>query len=466
MEGNDYLQHEQNVIDKIEQLLPKGYTLARDVRLNNLIILDAVIYHGRHVFAMVEVKHDIRNVYLRADTRNRFQTISAITETDSAYKILTDGKWVISFKDYNELTSETILEDFESSFNNLFLKPIENQITQVSDEFLESFCIKLKDVINNHETIREKDFLKELTKEQLSKGIEIKESKNITFTESFEKSFFECILGTYKKKSICRYTSYLTLKRILDDRRTSVCSIVGMNDKSECFYANQYLGNHNGYSDVTSSSEQKKLDDNSPVIIDEVNRYMIMSCTDIDQCDKLEMWRLYGDDARGVCIEYTIEHLPESFILAPVSYAKGDNSHPELDFIRDVKNIKIDANDSVHLNFAFRNFGLWQHFFKPYDYSYEKEVRLLFVCPPSEKEKYKWIKTNDNVICPVMEFSIDETTSKFNNFPLRLNRILIGPKFPEQAVNKQQLELYAISRHLLHSGAKIDVLTSSINNYR
>lgn len=65
-----------------------------------------------------------------------------------------------------------------------------------------------------------------------------------------------------------------------------------MNDKSECYYYDSYV-NDDCCLDLATMPQS---------YIAELNSNFIMSCSEITRLDKLTMWRMYGDDAKGVCI--------------------------------------------------------------------------------------------------------------------------------------------------------------------
>lgn len=300
---------EQEVIQKIGELLPVGFFLSREVRINKRYVADAVIYHGRMPFAIVEIKRKITNL---GDFDMGYRTLQLYSEGNTAiHKILTDGYIAIDYKNikFNGIRSllPEKIKDFQSFFNDLFgisKKEEEN----VDDKLVEDLYGKMKEQIEKNFKVNSKDFFKNLTKDQVKYGIEISSIGQITFKEEFEKKFFEGLLGTYTKDSVCRYTSYSTINRILSDKKASACSIVGMNDKSECYYVNQYFDKLDLLSKKNiSTKDYMQLVASSPTVIEDLNGYMIMSCTDIDQLDKLNMWRLYGDEAKGVCITYTVE---------------------------------------------------------------------------------------------------------------------------------------------------------------
>ena len=76
-------------------------------------------------------------------------------------------------------------------------------------------------------------------------------------------------------------------------------------------------------------------------------------------------------------------------------------------------------------------------------------------------EKVKWIQAN-NIFCPVVEKSIKEGE---NAFPLKIRRIILGPKFTEKEVNQIQLKLHLMKSSII-DGSEISVEISEIDNYR
>ena len=99
------------------------------------------------------------------------------------------------------------------------------------------------------------------------------------------------------------------------------------------------------------------------------------------------MFRLYADDAKGVCLEYSIDKdlLQNSrFVLEPKNKTKKKKqTHPELDFVCDMVKEKIHGK-----KLDLRRLSVWSHFFKPFEYRDEQEVRLLFL---QDKNDPKWI---------------------------------------------------------------------------
>lgn len=208
--------------------------------------------------------------------------------------------------------------------------------------------------------------------------------------------------------------------------------IVGMNDKSEIDYFDK------GCKIDYGSSTQ------------EINDTYISSCSKLK--DDLTMWRLYGDDGKGVCLEFELSVKSESngFILSPVNYAEDRKTHRALKMLKSMS----DAG------FKFIELYKWKHFFKPYDFNVEKEIRLMFIDNRRVDNgviNRDWIITwGHSIINPIIEFTLDS-----HNLPIQLKSIILGPKMPECQVNKNQLE-YLISDR----GYSIKIYNSEINNYR
>lgn len=235
-------------------------------------------------------------------------------------------------------------------------------------------------------------------------------------------------------KAVYRYTSLDTLFVMLNKGTYRLNGIVGMNDKSEIDYF-----------------DKECPIDNSGSSVRQLNETYLSSCSSLK--DDLTMWRLYGDDAKGVCLEFEMtpqEKRYNNFILAPVNYAKRRGEHTALKMIKALS----------EANVRFAELSKWKHFFKPYDYSVEKEIRLMFL----DNGRYDngvtnrdWVKTwSHSIINPIVDFKLNAS-----GFPLQLRKVIIGPKMPELDINKSQLEDLISAK-----GYYIKVENSEIDNYR
>ena len=222
-----------------------------------------------------------------------------------------------------------------------------------------------------------------------------------------------------------------------------------MNDTSEVNYVeNIVLGTNRDY----ANANWKR--------VDSFNKRFISSCS--LKKDDLTQWRLYADDSKGVCMELKVneEALNGNIILKRISYARKGGRHPELDLL---KTIRISLFNEHDIIFDYKALSTWRHFFKPYDYAVEKEVRLLYVQNDETIER-GWVLTNSHqILNPYIEINLNEPA-----FPLKLERIVLGPKCPEMGINKKQFQAYIreLRGEPNYNLSDVTVANSSIKNYR
>ena len=323
--------------------------------------VDIIIFRDGSPYAVIEVKHHVYNVeriisrvqYIASaifaplwcvcipSKMIYFKTGEAIENEDNWVDLKDDN--IKKFLDGGKTTAKTQNVEW-NEFKTQCLNILENKnINDDKKNELRSFFSKSNVSILNEQN----SFL-------------FKKEKD-------EDTFFQILLGNYTKDKLCRYTTVSSFFRTCNDKEQSMCCIVCMNDRSEVNYV------------------AKKL--NIVVDSNEINKCFIFSCCDENRCNDFTMFRLYADDAKGVCLEYSIDKnlLQNSrFVLAPISYALDkEQTHPELDFVCDMVKEKIHGK-----RLDLRRLSVWSHFFKPFEYRDEQEVRLLFF---QEKNDSKWI---------------------------------------------------------------------------
>ena len=197
-----------------------------------------------------------------------------------------------------------------------------------------------------------------------------------------------------------------------------------------------------------------------------------MSCS--ERNDDLNMWRLYGDDAKGVMLylNYSpLEEQKDSYFFANVSYAKDDGKHDELDFL-----ISLLKCSFFGRSFVLKEWYVWQRFFKPYDYRIEHEVRFLCFLDDIDKSLYsnekKWIlDVKTNILFPLLLLPLitSSFTKQENNdstkkllFPFKIERVIIGCKMKESKLNVDIIKTF-FNRNEKN---KVLVDESQIDNYR
>lgn len=265
-----------------------------------------------------------------------------------------------------------------------------------------------------------------------------------TDVDSFEHQFFVNLLDNNVPGTIYRYCTFSRAFQILEDNKIAMLGLPGMNDTTEPNYVDNYL---------------KDSDDNfwelPPQSIAAINRRFIMSCTTLN--DNLMQWRLYGEDAKGACIKFETKatlKTSQRFYLGRVKYANVGGEHDELIFL---KEIIRKIREKLFFDTKFILLYVWRHFFKPKEYDYEDEVRLLYLHRKVDNREKKWIIAEPySIVNPMVIFDLSK-----NEFPLKITEVMLGPKRPERQLNKSQL-----IHMLIEKGRNINITESDRNVYR
>lgn len=391
---------------------------------------DIVIYKGIHPLAVIEVKeiYQSKNILARASEIVR----SALSITNARFGIATDSQ-TFYFYDRNEKDQDFFQLSFDEIIQRLInpekVKVVKKDKEDVLNIIIEAVNQHLQDNIEFLTFIKSKSFLSRIQFDQNSNTyIFSDDDGGIT---SFENQFFNKMFGEFKDTQICRYTGLQTIFDMLSYQSFRMSGLVGMNDKSEVNYVESYLNRDND----NISIDKPLIKEHHNTIIAINNRY-ITSCSKIQRKDDLTLWRLYSDDAKGVCLVFDVKksNLNKHVLLQKVKYADEQGNHKELDFL---KQIKVGVERLTGFKFEFRKLGYWKHFFKANNYAIEEEVRLLIIDNDTlDKLKLDWVMTyTHSIINPVIDFRINS-----KSFPIHLRTILLGPKCPEQETNYVQIE--------------------------
>lgn len=247
---------------------------------------------------------------------------------------------------------------------------------------------------------------------------------------------------------ICRYSSLESIFSTLKFKTLRMNGLPGMNDKTEGLFAWNIL---NKLESMKNEEGRKRKR--------EINNAFIVSFSNHKQIDTLDMWRLYGDDAKGVCCIYSIlkERIKDRFFLHDIKYiSKNEIGDTHLE------NLKKYIESQNTLTYTDLSPSIF--FYKSKDFENEKEVRLLVdnkksTAYKNSQYKREWALTNSNKIPnPYIDISLDE-------IPIKLEKIILGPNMNDIDTIQVQLEAMLEQQNIQASVeiSKIDVYRNPNN---
>lgn len=372
-------------------------------------------------------------------------------------------KEYVAFIDYLDAELSDFVDVVDKELNYILRKtPAKLYIVHTSDK--ETYRVgKCENGENKWEEIKEfnsvVEEIKKIGTQQKSedtnsiKDANILDRINLRFyekqTKHLDPSWCREQLGKFEGKQICRFSTLDSLFSSIKFETIRLNGLPGMNDASEGLYAWNMLYEDDKAKDLDLLRERKRL----------LNNAFIVSYSVFDKRDDLNQWRIYGDEAKGVCCVYEIDEskLKDRFFLHKVKYigkhGEGDNSELLQNFKKyiDDENNKLDYYDLSPVIF----------YYKPSVFKDEEEVRLLVdnkTTPAYETPPYKrdWLLTNSNNI-PNPYIDVP-----FNDVPLILKEIILGPSMNDALTIQAQLE------ELLSQNGFTDVKVtrSGIDSYR
>ena len=428
--GSSEIEINKNVASRFLEAFGKKST-GLDIHLNdrweigsNKVYFDLLISKGANILAVIEVKIGLENKNVLA--RAMDQVRSGIMITSARFGIVTDGLIYFIYdrkykdQDFEQKAFGEIIEILISPSQIRIYKKDRDLVANIILEAAYKYFDKESDLLT---LLNEKSFITHIHFDSNTNSFYFFDKRS--GTSSFENKVFNAMFGEFKEKEICRYTSLNSLYSSLNNISFRMSGLVGMNDKSEVNYVDTYL---NGI--------EKPLIKEHHNTITAINTRYITSCSNINNVDNLTLWRLYSEDSKGVCLIFDtrLDNLGDYVLLQKVKYADKDGMHKELEFLKEVK---LEVERMTGFDFEFKKIGYWKHFFKPYEYSIEEEIRLLIIDNKSlPKLRTDWVMTySHSILNPIIDFRLN-----IKEFPIQLKRIVLGPKCPEQEINKVQIE--------------------------
>lgn len=271
----------------------------------------------------------------------------------------------------------------------------------------------------------------------------------------FEYLLFELLVEQVKlnadsSATVYRYTTLDTVFNTIKNTSYRFNGIQGMNDQSEgLFILKSIYGDGNGF-------------ESNQALADRFNEIFISSCS--VKMDDLTMWRLYGDNSKGACLEIEISapkrHSP--FLLGAVSYV--DRNRRQIlsilfNLVRQVRSLGYSLNPKL--------FSLILFFLKHHQYRVEREVRIIYdsnilntVTPLNPKMDWGFAEPY-KIIRPYIDIDFLTNAEKIEDLiPFKITRIWLGPNCPKEEKNMLQLNTLIRQKGLDY----IDVKSSSIDH--
>lgn len=393
---------------------------------------DIVIKYRNNPIAIVEVKTNVnyfRDILLQLKSNPLNCRYLIITSSELLY--IYDRQKDLELSEYR--TFDDLLVLFSKKINQEEQYSLKVEFANALFKFLFDFN-QTKDY-NKNDIKNELGISFDILLNNLNFDIEKNE---LSFsTEDFKINHIEAKIFDYllpdinyktrnNKQSIYRYTTLDTLHKTLDNRKYRINGIRGMNDPSDGIFIDKLISPYSNFEDED--------------IVHDLNKKFISSCSLIR--DNLTMWRLYGDNSKGICIELEVtKPLNNSnFFIKNIVYVRNEND-PAIDFFKNIFEYSITKG----ITFKFKWFDAFKLFFKSDDYSIEKEVRLLYVNENNIGRNWMIAKPY-GILNPSVDFDLLIKPQNMDlfvnnpNLPFRIKKTILGPNCPFKEKNLGQIK--------------------------
>jgi len=319
-----------------------------------------------------------------------------------------------------------------------------------NDDTLKKSIAQIKEISEAYKDKFGEQFDKLIFQELNYTMLKFSRGGNILFSEDlspdcFENKLFKSILKQPASK-IYRYMSLNTFVDIITSGKILVGSILGMNDKSEIYHFDKNYDKDKYVENIIQPNNFKYLNS------------LYLSCyTNDTKIDNLTMWRLYADEAKGICVEFEpTDKIRNGFYLAQVEYGNKDDS-PAYEYIKQITGFNPKFYDN---NLFLKSLAYWKYFLKSKDYEDEAEVRLLIHHDRSDRNIKKEWGLKYGIPVPYLLIPLRE-------LPFQISKITIGPKAIEKVILERQIRILLDEKEKeIPNSKNIQICTSKIDNYR
>lgn len=438
------MENRNSLISKIIERIgtEEQFSFINDLRFysnRGSSIIDLVILKNKEFFIAL---------FFKESTRDILEDLIDVYPSTAKYIIVTNGD---KFNIYQNDGLKIFPLQFSSDFNELIIF-IKNDISDLEvAKLLQTLSKEIQEI--SYEIFRDSDsqkIISFLSETNLANNIEYNLSGGyFQFKESFEFDLFNTYLEDLEEgTNIFRYTTLDGGFQTIKNESLRMSGLPGMNDVSEVGYVESYINNSNVYEFWNDTNHISNIVD--------INRRFIACCTTLG--DELNTWRIYGEYAKGSSLVFEVGPKVEKkdFILKKVRYGINRNGTNYDSLLELFKRINLRRHHLGLSPIRIKNLHIWKHFFKSFEYSNEKEVRLLCIIPDLHNIDGWVLTASHSILNPYINIKLNDET-----LPIQLKKIILGPISPEKQVNKRQFEV--LKNHL---GLSIDIELSKILSYR
>ena len=273
--------------------------------------------------------------------------------------------------------------------------------------------------------------------ENLSSRIKIsKQHKSVWIDDETE--LILTLLRLPKSRTYYHYTSIGSLMGIINSKTLLVTSAVGLNDSTEMRTRPTIFGD---YEPIHQFRKER---------INNISNRFVFSFS--QNKDDLNQWRLYGDDARGVCLCFRCEPKAcnKNEYFGTVEYGKS--------LIESFKSLQKEIKEKFDYELGYSQSAVWGYFFKGQEWQDEKEIRFLKVNKRGLGivDLNHWNVNRYGIIAPKISISLEK-------LPFKLT-IILGPKLFHKELNKTLLRL--MLRRKENALLNVPILQSEKLSYR
>ncbi|NOZ35677.1 MAG: DUF2971 domain-containing protein [Chlorobi bacterium] len=247
----------------------------------------------------------------------------------------------------------------------------------------------------------------------------------------------------YKKTSVVHFSNFFAINSILNEKSIRLYNLYNLNDPREFTFASK----------IFNLKDEKIKDAKS-------NQFIISFCERVilkEFSNQFNMWRLYGQNGKGIAIVFSIANDPAKWIdfhISKVIYG----SDLRQKFFKLLKLINQLNKSKPHIDI---DFGKLYAFHKSKLFEFEKEVRILYdnrkmrtgmtnfsisfnnqhIFPNIKSDLFKLLENKQNIQCLKLPLYTNNGSRFDDKIPLlKIEQIIIGYNF-EKGVREIQESL-------------------------